>query len=343
MIYSFTTNINNQDCKKIQTNHLLTLCEVNDDYKSFCDDLEQLIKSKVDKDLIMDAYHAMQGKFFLGAKKYKEFIEKHKHTIETMNKYACLGNLTILSYDAKGNRKENLPLDYFYQYLQKHIEDIKTIKAVALKIKKLGFEKITFGEELDFTEMEYELNKQWGEIVYLENMEANPTYLNDPLKYKTNGSCYRIIFERHFLDNNRTISEYDKNIELNSLIFDPNRLPNELTNESTIGVISKLVEKKKEEYDDIRHSVDLSISTSDLNNYFEHLKSLTERINKIKDNEQLASLLKQMQEILTQLKLFGVDFENQVIESHPDITYQTMKREKSEYLRRRSLDGIDFD
>ena len=37
-----------------------------------------------------------------------------------MNKYSCLGNLTVLSYDARGKRIENLTEDYFYQYIQKY-------------------------------------------------------------------------------------------------------------------------------------------------------------------------------------------------------------------------------
>lgn len=37
----------NKHCKKIQTNHLIVLCEVVEDYKSFCADLEELINLKV--------------------------------------------------------------------------------------------------------------------------------------------------------------------------------------------------------------------------------------------------------------------------------------------------------
>lgn len=136
----------------------------------------------------------MQKKLFIGSNQYKEFIEKHKHTIEIMNKYSCLSNLTVLSYDEKGKRKENLAEDYFYQYIQEHKEDIETIKAVALKIKALGFNEINFGEKLDFTEIEYEFDTSYGSgFAFLENMEVNPTYLNSSIKYRTNSSHYCLI------------------------------------------------------------------------------------------------------------------------------------------------------
>lgn len=344
MIYSAVIEKRNKYCKKIQTNHLIVLCEVGEDYKSFCDDLEELIKSKSNRDLVSKVYHVMQGKLSIGSNKYKEFIEKHKHTIEIMNKYSCLSNLTVLSYDEKGKRRENLAEDYFYQYIQEHNEDIETIKAVALKIKDLGFNEINFGEKLDFTEIEYELDTSYGsDFAFLEDMKVNPTYLNSPIKYRTSGSCYCLILETNGYGSNKEVSRYGRNIELNSLIFDPNRLPNEITTESTIGIIRKLAEKKKAEHEDIRDSVNLSITISDLTSYFERLKEVTEKIDKIKDNQELVNLLSQMQNTLTQLQLFGVNFENQIIDSHTGITDETMKREKKLYLDRRYWASIDLD
>lgn len=35
-----------EKCISVHTNHLIALCEIFEDYKSFCDDLELLIKSK---------------------------------------------------------------------------------------------------------------------------------------------------------------------------------------------------------------------------------------------------------------------------------------------------------
>lgn len=337
MIYSSVIEKRNRHCKKIDINHLIILCEIGEDYKSFCDDLERLVKSKSNRCLVSKVYQVMQGKLSIGSNKYKKFIEKHKHTIEIMKKYSRLGDLTVLSYDEKGKRIENLDEDYFYNYIQEHTEDIETIKAVVLKIKNLGFDKINFGEKLDFTGIEYKLDTLYESYFsFLENMQVIPTYLNSPIKYKTNGSCYRLN-----LKVNKVIDKYDREIELNSLIFDPNRLPNEITAESTIDIIKKLSENKKEEHEDIRNSIDLSITTSDITNYFECLKKVAERINKTKDNQELMDLLNKMQDILVQLQSFGVNFENQVIASHLSISDETMEREKKLYLDRRHWVDVD--
>lgn len=347
MVYSALIEERKKYCKRIQTNHLIVLCEIKDDYKSFCNDLDKLIKFKSDRDLVRKLYHVMQGNISIGSSKYKEFIEKHKHTIDIMNKYSCLSNFIVLSYDSEGKRKKDLGEDYFYQYIQEHKNDIETIKAVALKIRNLGFNEIDFGEELDFSEIEYELytslDTLYGsKFAFLENMEVSPTYLYNPIKYKTNGSCYCMILQTIGYGNNKEICK-SNTIELNSLIFDPDRLPDELTVESTIGVINELSQMKKVEKDDLRFSVDLSVSINDLIDYFERLRSVAERIDKRKTNQKLENLLDQIQNNLAQLQLFGGDFEKEIIDSHANITNEIMEKEKKLYLDRRYWDSIDID
>ena len=334
---------NNDDYRKIDTNNLIVLCETLDDYKPFCDDLGRLVKSKSNRDLAMKVYKVIQRKVSICSSKYNNFIEKHKDTIEIMKKYWSLGDFIICCYDRKGNRIENLGVDYFYKYIKNHKKDIETIKKVALKIKSLGFDKIYFQEKADFTEMEYDFTTQYTtDFAFLENMEVNPTYLNQPIKYRTNESCYRMYLSAF---GNNGIFKYGRKIELNSLIFDSNRLPDEITTESTIDVIYELVEneKKKSTYEDIRNSVDLSIATSDLTNDFEHLKYLSENIDKIKDSQELVNLLGQMQNTLTKIQLFGKNFEKQIIDSHDNITGETMEKEKTLYLKRRFNDSMDID
>ena len=255
-----------------------------------------------------------------------------------MMKYSCLSNLTVLSYDEKGKRRDNLPEDYFYQYIQEHKADIEIIKAVALKIKSLGFETIHFDENLDFTGNEYEINYSYGSsFKFLENMEVIPTYLDIPIKYKTNGSCYSMTLHSNYKN---YINKYDRKIELNNLIFDPNRLPDEIIPESTIGFIKRLAEKKKVEYNDLQNAIDLSITTSDLADYYKRLQKVSERIIKVNDNSELTNILSQMQKALQQLQLFESDFEKQIINSNSDITNEIIKKEKKLYLDRRL---IDFD
>ncbi len=338
------TSKSSKNLKKIPVNHLLVLCEVKDDYQLFCNDLENLIKSKGNRYLVRRVYHIIQGDLPNYSSKYKKFIEKHRHTIEIMNKYSCLSNLTVLSYDEKGKHRNNLPEDYFYEYIQEHKEDIETIKAVTLKIKSLGFEEINFDENLDFTKNEYELRDSFrSSFVFLENMEAIPTYLESPVKYRTNGSCYCMTLIPSSYGYCQKINIFGRRIGLNNLIFDPNRLPEEITPESTIEVIKKLAQKKKTEHNDLQNVVDLSITTSDLADYYRKLKEVSEKIIRINNNPELTNILSQIQNALQQLESFRASFEEQTINSHPDITDETIQKEKKLYLDRRDWNSIDLD
>ena len=343
MTYDIKTDKNS---KEIYTNHLIVLCELGEDYKSFCDDLEELIKSKSNRNLVDKVYRIIQGELAIGSGKYKEFIEKYKHVIEVMNEYSCLSNLTVLSYDAKGRRYKDLVEDYFYQYIQEHKKDIETIKAVALKIKSLGFSTIIFGEKLDFTERQYILNFfDESDFEFLENIEINTTYDIDPITYRTNSSCYCLYLKTTGdVINKKKIYENDRSIELNSLIFDPNRLPNEITTESTIRVIYELKEKKLPEQIDLRHAVDLSVADYDLKSYFERWKKISKRINNVKDDPELINLLNQMQNILAQLQSFEKKLKKQIVDSYPDITDETIEEGIKQYLdiRKRQYPSIDL-
>ncbi len=332
----------NDDCKKIDINHLIVLCEFGDDYKSFYEDLEKLIETKYYSNLVT-LYRTMQGKFSFHARKYKSFIEKHQHTIEIMKKYHCLWNLTVLSYDIEGKRIKNLSEDYFYQYIQKNKENIETIKAVLSKLKELGFESILLDEKLDFTKNEFEMTCPCGDFEFLENIDVKPTYLRNPIKYITTGSHYCMNLKYLGYGNKNEIDTYGRNIKLNSLVFDPSKLPDEITVGTTVEVIQRLADEKKEQYKDLEDSVDLSISTADLENQFEKLLKVIEKIDKVKDSEELRNLLNQMKVLLTTLQSFGNNFEKQVIDSHLSISNKTMENEKRLYLERRNLASIDID
>lgn len=333
-----------EKCISVHTNHLIALCEIFEDYKSFCDDLELLIKSKSNNDLISQAYKVMQGDFSLYSRKYKSFIEKHENSIKIMKKYSSLYDLTCLSYDAKGNRYKNLSIDYLYKYISENKENIEIVKQNAIKLKKLGFFEFKYGKDLDFKNYEYDLTFSYGSnFAFLENVYVNPTYLNDPIKYKTKGSNYCMCLSSDGYDVRKKISKYNNKIYLNNLIFDTKLLPNEITTEATIGVIKKLADDKKQEYCDIRKTVEFGIATLDLNNEFEHLKCVINKIDEIKNKEELINILSQMEDIMLKLQNFDETFEKEVVNSNTEITSQTIENEKKLYLHRRYMANIDID
>lgn len=277
-------------------------------------------------------------------RKYKSFIDKYTNIFEIMYNYECLQDLTCSSYDEKGKRKDNLPYNYFYQYLHEHKEDIEAIQFLAKKIKNLSFENIIFGEEIDFTKKEYELNYPLiglfrNNVAFLENMEANPTYSNNPIKYHSNGSSYCLFFGANY----KKINMYGSSIVLNSLTFNPDRLPNELTLETTVKLIQELPNKKKDEYTAIQNSVNLSIKTNDLEEQFNNLKKLAESFEQTIDKQELMNILLEMQTIIKKLQQYGSDYENKVINSYPDITAEKLKRERTREINKREWSIADFD
>lgn len=105
-------NKENQQYPAVGTNHLITLCEVFEDYEAFYNDLEELIKpnkkkkklyeylsqkqEEQEENLVRKVYdYIMQENTLINNEKYDAFIEKHKHTIEVMKKYCCLSNFML--------------------------------------------------------------------------------------------------------------------------------------------------------------------------------------------------------------------------------------------------------
>lgn len=331
-MYSAIIEKVHKHCKEIKINSLIALCEINN-YDSFCEELESLIASNKNEALIYKMFCIMQGKFIIGYKKYKEFVKKYQDTIEIMKKYHCLSDMTIFKYNPNGKLNKSSTEDYFFKFISYHKDDIDTIKNLALKIKSLGFDKIVYGENLDFTDIEYRFYTSYNDdFEYLENMEVIPAYNRNPIKYKTNGSCYRMTI---------SADGCGREIELNSLIFDPNRLPNELTKESTIEAIIKLANEMKDEYQHIRDSVAMSISTDDLMTQYNNTKKIIERINGTKNKEELNQILHNILKEITELKLASLEFENETIASSEKIDEDRIETEKQLYLGRRNYIDVD--
>lgn len=335
--------------KAIKPNTLIALCELGDDYKLFCEDLEKLLAEKGNNVnvlymTILDLLYGIGDGPTKNKRKYKSFIDKYAIIFDIMHHYKCLEDLTCSSYDEKGKRKDNLPYDYFYQYLQEHPKDIETIQFLAKKIKNLGFENIIFGEKIDFTKLEYEfeellIQRIGKKVAFLENMEADPTYLNNPIKYHSNGSSYCLFFGANY----KKINMYGSSIVLNSLTFDPCRLPNELTLETTVKLIQELPNKKKDEYTAIQNSINLSIKTNALEEQLNNLQKLAESFEQTVDRQELMNILLEMQTIIKKLQQYGSDYENKVINSYPDITAEKLTIERTRKIHNREWSIADYD
>ncbi len=324
----------------IKVNHLVVLCEIKEDYQSFYEDLGNLVHSKNDKNLIEKLYRVMQGK--ASNNKYKPFLDKHKKTIDILKERSYLSDFTLFCYTAKGKRIKGLSEDYFYEYLKNHPKDIDTIKKVASKVSDLGFDTIYYSEDIDFKNEEYQVDSFDNEFIFLENMEVLPAYLEDPIRYKTTGSCYGLRIGTNGYGTYKNINDTSRKIYLNTLVFDIDRLPDGITTDTTIGLIHHLATQKGAEYQAIKNSVNLAVASNDLAHSFEYFQKVTQKIEDVKSQQEIVEILNQMQGILSQLQTFNAAYENQVMQTYPNISKETMEKEKQLHLERRFLSGIDL-
>ena len=176
----------------LDTNNMIALCHIFEEFKEFENKLLQIISSKYNRDFVFQLWEISKGKFKIGARKAKKFYSENKDIIDIINKYSTLPTFVNLNYDYNG--KPNGDLQFFYGYLLKHKEEISKILLLIEKIKELGFINFELEEDLDFTKEIYSAYSSFRDnfrIIYAANLQAIPNYV-DNIKYRTLDSNYKM-------------------------------------------------------------------------------------------------------------------------------------------------------
>lgn len=304
-------------------NNLIALCHILDEFADFEKKLMPLISPKYNRDFVSQLAEISEGKGKLGARKAKKFYNENKLVIDTINKYSSIILFINGNYDEHGKPDENFQC--FYQYFLNHKNNLEQILSVLEKLKKLGFRKFSFDENANFTDNEYSiyiLRKKDNYIEYLDNMKAIPCYQSDVIKYRTTESKYCI-----------SVREKDQNITLNSLLFDPSRLPEILTTEYIFDKIFGLKEEQKHVYSIIRNSIDLSINVAYLKSQF---MSIIEVMNRLDNKEDLQDALIKIKEGIAELQTVSSSYDDSVSREDPSITKEILEQEKANQLKLRA-------
>ena len=119
------------------------------------------------------------------------------------------------------------------------------------------------------------------------------------------------------------------------MIFDVNRLPDEITIESTIGYINKLVELSKNDYQCVRDLVNINVSIEDLVNQYNYLKNIIENVENVKNKEEMKQVLYSILEEIEKLKSECLSFQKSIIVESDRIDESRVDEEKKLYLERR--------
>lgn len=322
---------------EILTKNLIALCYILDDYIEFNKDLRNLISTKYNRDDIWHLYKISNKKNIIGANKVKKFYQRNKDVVDLINRYSNILEFINNSYNCTGKPIESSSLDFFYQYIMNNKNNLEKMLAVLNRIKELGFKKLIFDENVDFTNAEYKINTKFEyniNIEYLDNMKANPNYHNDAVRYKTTESNYKIIIKSAI---------HNAEIVVNSLVFDANRLPNSISKEDIFNEILALKNSKLKECDAIKNSIDLNLNMEGLILHFFLINDIINRINDIENKDELLIMLAEMQTILDKLKMAASNYGIDIVKTYPTITPDILQKEKKLYLERIEWDKIDTD
>lgn len=324
----------------IRINSLIALCHILDDFEEFNKRLVSSLSFKNYND-IYNLSKVSKGEKCFNSKKAKKFYQENKSVIDTINKHYNIHSFISYNYDPKGNPDNEL--NYFYQYISKNRENLDKIISVLEKLKELGFKKIKLNEELDFSQEKYTFYSYYNNstVIYLENLEAIPNYTND-ITYKTNGSNYKMKLGVS-LWGKYIISEYDREIILNNLTFDVDRLPTAISKEQIIDKILELPTAKKEEYTIIRNSVDLSVSTDDLLSMFYSVNRSINSLEDVNKKEELIQLLSNIKEDILKMQAISAEYNKEVANNNENITETLLEKEKEAYQRRREFSRMHLD
>lgn len=322
-------NIN--DVHIIYTKNLIALCHILDEYEEFKNRLEKVLSKKLDVDFIRKLDDVSVGKFSWSIK-IIDFYKQNKSVIDTINQYTNISLFINDNYDCELNEIDRV--DYFYNYLKKHRDEMDKILRLLERLRELHIVSISLNENIDFSIETYEMNTWMPDnykLVILDNMEVVPGYSTDLVRYKTNGSSYKITIGGAFGDLNRyPIGK----IALNSLIFDVSRLPNYDSSEDVYQTILELKDKKEDEYAAIKTSVDLNVGLEDLHKAF---TIISQRIENLEDSEKKQELIEQLiiiKDAIIKLQSVNQQMDTDAVSSGL-VSKATLEKEKQLYKKER--------
>lgn len=316
---------------------LIALCHIIDEFPKFQENLEAAIELKNNREFLDSVRKISIGKYVIGHSKAKKFYNENKSVIDTINKYSNIYFFVAMNYTSSGFPFNNNSLDYFYEYLLKHKNEMSKIIKVLEQLKKLGYKEFEFNEEIDFTKETYNIYchsplRLVSEVAYLDNMLVIPSYDCEPIKYTTTGSNYQINLISSSI---ATPKAYFSTIILNSLLFDPNRLPQNTSKNETIDKIYALKNEKKQEYATIKEAVALSVRIDDMHNMYNKVNNTITNLENVAKKEQLIELLTNIKEAILKMQEISSKHNKEITSSNPFITEELINEEIKAYQLRR--------
>lgn len=237
------------------TKNIIALCYILDSFEDFNERLKNAMPTKYNRNFIYDLYDISMGKINFSLKA-RRFYKENKTVIDIINKYSNLLLYTNFSYDGQGYLENEESLRFFHKYIMEHRVDLETILRVLNKIEQLQIDEIKLDKHLDFSKEEYELHYWKSEnyrYVLLDNLVLVPSGETDLIRYKSTNSGYKIIVSRGACKSSYLDAQMSSQITLNSLIINPDKLPNDASVEGIYKTVFGLKKQSKGEPAEINH------------------------------------------------------------------------------------------
>lgn len=328
----------------IGTNNIIALCHIIDEYEEFERNLQTAIQHKYDCNFVDQLEQITHDEIAIGALRATKFYNQNKEIIDTINQYTTIASFINSNYSfptfSFPERQYDGKLQFFYQYILKNKENINQILAVLEKLKDLGFNIFAFAEELDFTKVSYYLpmlSTVNNEFTYFANPEIIASYRN-AVEYKTSNSSYKMDLTIVGKD----ISKYGTKITLNSLLFNPDTLPQKLDLENTYYHILKLKKEQQAITSTLNTAVSLETSILDLKTQLRSTTRIINNLNDVTNKEQFLVVLQNIKQEIEKLKYLNSQYNEILLAKEPLLNPEILAKQKALYLRREWQD-LDID
>ena len=155
-------------------------------------------------------------------------------------------------------------------------------------------------------------------------------------KYKSLGSNYKIVMDP--FKANRLFDHSVRKIVVNNLLFDPERLPENLSEEVVFKEIRKFLNEEGEKWakvrGDIEKSVNLSIAADDLVDGFNSANKAVQELDNIYEKEKLLAILHKIKEGLEELETTSEEYSDSICDDL--ITEDEIESAKCKHLEIRN-------
>lgn len=322
--------------EEAKIDNLIALCYLVYDYEEFYQKFIQSVITFSDKyrEFIEQLYDISKGKFRLGAKQIKRFYNENKLIIDIINEYSNIVSFMNDIYNCR-----HCKLKFLYEYISSHRGEIDKILAVLAKLKELGFDKLEFAADLDFTQESYKIYALPYDnfyITYLDNLIVIPSYDPDVVSYKTKGSSYKMRIE-FSVDN---ISESVREIVLNDLIFDPSRLPKAITIEEIFKKVVSLANDKTREYFMVEDSINLSVSIEELYAMFNSVSATIDELENIDKKQELIDALSNIREAILKMQAISNEYSKKLVTDNDIISETLLEKGRRAHSKRKSFKNL---